>query len=78
MMRLSTAAQQQQVHWHLPTTLVTALESLATVEGTSTELMVSQILSRGIAEAGLTPHGRCSVRTGLCSEGPTLLPMQQS
>jgi hypothetical protein len=78
MMTLSTVAEQQQVHWYLPATLVTAIESLATAEGTATELMVSQILSRGIAEAGLTPHGRCSVRTGLCSEGPTLLPIQQS
>lgn len=76
-MTLPTGAEQQQVHWHLPTTLVTAIESLAIAEGMATELMVSQILSRGIAEAGLTPHGRCSVRTGLCSEGPTLLPIQQ-
>ncbi len=78
MKTLSAAAEQQQVHWHLPRELVSAIESLAAAEGTTVELMASQILSRGIAEAGATPAGRCSVRTGLYSEGPTLLPIQQS
>jgi len=78
MKTLSAAAEQQQVHWHLPWALVSAIESLAAADGTTVELMASQILSRGIAEAGVTPAGRCSVRTGLCSEGPTRLPIQQS
>jgi hypothetical protein len=74
----SGAAEQQQVLWSLPRSVLSAIEGLAAAEGTAVETMAEQILRRGIAEAGVTPNGRCSVRTGLCSEGPTLLPIQQS
>jgi len=73
----SATAEQQQVQWFLPAELVRSIETLAAAEGIDTEQIASQILSRGIADAGITPAGRCSLRTGLCSEGPTPLAIQQ-
>jgi len=70
-------AQQRQVHWHLPVPLVERIEALAALEGSAAETIAARILSTGSADVGLTAGGRCSVRTGLCSEGPTPLPLQQ-
>lgn len=76
-MTTAAAAELRQVHWHLPQELVTHIEALAAAEGSPPQRIASRILAAGVAEAGLTAAGRCSVRTGLCSEGPTPLPIQQ-
>ncbi|MBM5800842.1 MAG: hypothetical protein ACKOCM_02045 [Cyanobacteriota bacterium] len=70
-------AELQPVHWNLPQGLVSQIEALASAECCSPEVIASRILLAGVAETGLTAAGRCSVRTGLCSEGPTPLPIQQ-
>ena len=70
-------AELQLVHWKLPQGLVIQIEALASAEGCAPEVIASRILLAGVAETGLTAAGRCSVRTGLCSEGPTQLPIQQ-
>jgi len=74
----ATTAEQRQVHWSLPVELVRSIETLASSEGIAAEAIASRILGRGIAETGITPAGRCSLRTGLCSEGPTPLAIQQT
>ncbi|MEB3266008.1 MAG: hypothetical protein VKN13_05270 [Cyanobacteriota bacterium] len=67
----------QPVTWQLPGKLVERIQALAKLEGIAEDNLVQDILAAGITEAGLTTSGRCSVRTGLCSEGPQPLPMQQ-
>lgn len=74
----TAASEHRQVHWHLPLEVVNHIEALAAAEGSQPELIASRMLSAGVAEAGLTAAGRCSVRTGLCSQGPTPLPLQQA
>ena len=75
---MSTAtAELLSVYWHLPQALVSKIEALAEAEGCAPEVIAARILAAGVAEAGLTAAGRCSVRTGLCSEGRTPLPIQQ-
>jgi len=71
------AASKIQVSWAIPVELVRLLESFAEAEGIDAEQLVSRILSLGIQEEDITPAGRCSVRMGLSSMGPSLLPMQQ-
>jgi hypothetical protein len=70
-------AEHRQVHWRLPVELVERIEALAAEEGNEAEAIAARILSTGSADVGLTAGGRCSVRTGLCSEGPTPLALQQ-
>lgn len=61
----------------LPRQLLSVLEDEARSQGVSQERLVAEMLTR---QLGSIPHkgaGRCSLRTGLCSEGPTPLPLQQ-
>lgn len=73
-----SATAQQQVYLSFPSELVRSIKTLAAAEGINTEQIASQILSRGIADAGIAPAGRCSLRTVVCSEGPTPLAIQQT
>ena len=66
------------VRWQLPAWLIEAIESHAASEELSAELLASRVLEAGLIELGLMPNGRCSVRTGLCGNGPVPLPMQQN
>jgi len=73
----TAAASKIQVSWSIPVELVRLIEAFADAEGIDAELVVSRILSHGIQEGDIAPAGRCSVRTGLSSMGPSPLPMQQ-
>ena len=66
------------MHWQLPAWLIEALESHATSDGLSAELLAARLHEAGLIELGLMPNGRCSVRTGLCGNGPVTLPVQQN
>lgn len=65
------------VHWQLPLELVQVLESQACIEAVAAEVIAARVVEAGLIELGLMPHGRCSVRTGLCGNGPAPLPFQQ-
>lgn len=65
------------VPWMLPTTVLQTIAAMARAEQTEPQVIALRLLERGIAEQGLTTAGRCSVRTGLCSQGPTRLALQQ-
>lgn len=67
----------QTVRWQLPAELLAALAALAAADGSTIEAAAAQVLQHGLQEIGVAPHGRCSLRTGLCSEGPKPLPLQQ-
>lgn len=66
-----------QVVWQLPESLVTCLTAQAAVEGTQPERLAARMLAACLGEQEQTAAGRCSLRTGLRSEGPMPLPMQQ-
>lgn len=68
----------QQVSWELPQSLVECIAAQAAVEGTKPEALAARILSACLEAEGLTSAGRCSLRTGLRSEGPMPLPIQQN
>ncbi|NQW38423.1 MAG: hypothetical protein HQ469_04390 [Cyanobacteria bacterium] len=68
----------QQVSWELPQALVECIAAQAAVEGTKPEALAARILSAYLEAEGLTSAGRCSLRTGLRSEGPMPLPIQQN
>lgn len=72
-----TPSDHRSVQWHLPAWLVEALESQAASEGQQLDLLAARVLEAGLTELGLMPHGRCSVRTGICASGPVPLPVQQ-
>jgi len=66
------------VQWQLPAWLIEAIENHAASEDLSAELLASRVLGACLIELGLMPNGRCSVRTGLCGNGPVPLPVQQN
>lgn len=63
--------------WRLPALLLTAVESQAAIEGVAADVIAARVVETGLRELGLTPHGRCSIRTGLCGGGPEPLAIQQ-
>ena len=67
----------RNVTWCLPEDLVITLENMAAIQGTTTQEMVSSLLSQAVQQGVVPGHGRCSLRTGLHSEGPRPLPLQQ-
>jgi len=67
----------ENVSWSLPSDLVTTLESFAAQQGLSVEAMVVSLLSQSVEQFNGQGNGRCSLRTGLHSEGPRPLPLQQ-
>ncbi|MEB3326697.1 MAG: hypothetical protein VKI39_03200 [Synechococcus sp.] len=74
---LQPTQTMQQVSWQLPRWLVECIEAQAAVEGTKAESLAARILSACLEENGPSAAGRCSLRTGLRSEGPMPLPIQQ-
>lgn len=70
-------ADWSPVPWMLPTTVLQTIAAMARAEQSEPQVIALRLLERGIAEQGLTTTGRCSVRTGLCSQGPTPLALQQ-
>jgi len=68
----------RSVQWQLPAALLDVLEHQAGTEGLPAQRIAARVLEAGLIELGLMPHGRCSVRTGLCGSGPVPLPVQQS
>lgn len=71
-------ASHTAVELNLPEALVLCIRDQAQLEGVAFVDVVRRLLEIGIAEQGLTVSGRCSLRTGLCSQGPTPLPVQQA
>jgi hypothetical protein len=71
-------AEFRPVQWHLPGGLLDALESQAAIDGVTADVIAARVVEAGLIELGLMPHGRCSVRTGLCGGGPVPLPFQQT
>ena len=65
------------VTWSLPEDLVVTIENLAAIQGTTTQDMVTSLLSQAVDKGVIPGPGRCSLRTGLHSEGPRPLPLQQ-
>lgn len=61
----------------LPTDVLLTLEDLAAIQGTSLQEMATSLLSDAVAQSAIRGHGRCSLRTGLKTEGPRPLPLQQ-
>jgi hypothetical protein len=55
-----------------------AVENQAALEGVQAEVIAVRVMEAGLSELGLMPHGRCSLRTGVCGAGPLPLPIQQS
>ena len=66
-----------KVDWDLPEDLVSVLDDMAAIQGTSVSEIVASILSHSMEQGGMGGSGRCSVRTGLQSKGPRPLPLQQ-
>jgi hypothetical protein len=62
---------------NLPRHLLTSLQNAARSQGISADHLVVDLLSRELDPLHKPGAGRCSLRTGLCSEGPTPLPLQQ-
>lgn len=65
------------VSWQLPPALIEAIDGLAAAEGASSDQIAAALLQLGLQERGAAPYGRCSLRIGVCSEGPQPLPLQQ-
>jgi hypothetical protein len=65
------------VTWTLPDDLVATIEDFACHQGTSVDETVSSMLNQAVEGFTVRGNGRCSVRTGLQSEGPRPLPLQQ-
>ncbi|MEB3307184.1 MAG: hypothetical protein VKK98_03430 [Cyanobacteriota bacterium] len=61
----------------LPTHLIRSLESAAQAQGISTDCLVADLLAEEFDPYNKPGAGRCSLRTGLSSTGPTPLPLQQ-
>jgi hypothetical protein len=72
------SAVPQPVSWRLPAVLLEAVDNQAALEGVPAEEIAVRVMEAGLSELGLMPHGRCSVRTGVCGAGPLPLPIQQS
>ncbi|MFM8544774.1 MAG: hypothetical protein ACKOAP_07275 [Vulcanococcus sp.] len=72
------SASLTAVALNLPESLVLCIRDQAQLEGVAFADVVRRLLEIGIADQGLTVSGRCSLRTGLCSQGPTPLPVQQA
>jgi hypothetical protein len=66
-----------KVDWSLPEDLVSILDNMAAIQGTSVPDIVTSLLFQSLEQTGLRGSGRCSVRTGLQSAGPRPLPLQQ-
>jgi len=62
----------------LPADLRAAIELQAQAEGLEPMVLISRLIQAGAMAEGISVAGRCSLRTGLCSEGPRPLPLQQS
>lgn len=67
----------QNVSWSIPSDLIMTLESFAAQQGLSLEAVVISLLSQSVEQITGQGSGRCSLRTGLQSEGPRPLPLQQ-
>jgi len=65
------------VTWTLPDDLVTTIEDFACHQGKSVDETVSSLLNQALQRLTVRGNGRCSLRTGLQSEGPRPLPLQQ-
>lgn len=65
------------VNWTLPRDLVSVIEDVAVHQGTSIDETVGFLLNHAVAQCAIRGNGRCSIRTGLQSEGPRPLPLQQ-
>lgn len=61
----------------LPHDLATMIEDIAMDQGTSINETMVTMLNQAIQQHSLRGNGRCSLRTGLHSEGPRPLPLQQ-
>ena len=61
----------------LPDLLVGALQLQAESEAIPLKVLLSRLIQSGAIAEGISVNGRCSLRTGLCSEGPLPLPLQQ-
>jgi hypothetical protein len=57
--------------------LLSLIEEEAVAQGMGTDQLVSELLLRQLGSQHRPGAGRCSLRTGLWSEGPTPLPLQQ-
>ena len=67
----------QQVKWLLPASIVASLNQQAQQTQCQVSELVAFLLEFALSEQGLTSAGRCSIRTGQCSEGPRPLALQQ-
>ena len=67
----------QQVNWLLPASIVASLNQQAQQTQCQVSDLVALLLEFALSEQGLTSAGRCSIRTGQCSEGPRPLALQQ-
>lgn len=67
----------QQVNWMLPTSIVATLNHQALQGRHQVAELAASLLEFALSEQGLTSTGRCSIRTGQCSEGPRPLALQQ-
>lgn len=65
------------VNWTVPQDLVSMIEDIAVVNGTSIDETVVSLLHKAVEQYTVRGSGRCSLRTGLHSEGPRPLPLQQ-
>lgn len=67
----------QSVNWMLPVSIVASLNHQAQQTPCQVAELVALLLEFALSEQGLTSAGRCSIRTGQCSEGPRPLALQQ-
>ncbi|MEB3297480.1 MAG: hypothetical protein VKL23_08095 [Cyanobacteriota bacterium] len=73
----SNASITTSITLKLPSHLLRSLEDAAQSQGVSPDHLMVDLLSREFDPLHQQGAGRCSLRTGLCSEGPTPLPLQQ-
>ncbi|MEB3276912.1 MAG: hypothetical protein VKM92_08100 [Cyanobacteriota bacterium] len=74
----SSPTAMAQLEQLLPADLRLAIELQAQAEGLESVELISRLIQAGAMAEGISVAGRCSLRTGLCSEGPRPLPLQQS
>jgi hypothetical protein len=67
----------QQVNWMLPTSIVATLNHQAQQGHHQVAELAASLLEFALSEQCRTSAGRCSIRTGQCSEGPRPLALQQ-
>ena len=73
----SNASLTAYITLKLPRHLLSSLENAAQSQGMSPDHLVVDLLAREFDPFHQHGAGRCSLRTGLSSEGPTPLPLQQ-